>query len=55
MTVKELIAKLKEMPQDAKVDLEIITPYGTYGSANAEPDEIYEGVRNNVVIQGYEI
>ena len=55
MTVKELIAKLKEMPQDAKVDLEIITPYGTHGSANADLEEVYEGVNNNVVIQGYEI
>ena len=55
MKVKELIAMLKEMPQEATVDLEIITPYGAHGSANAEPDEIYEGARNNVVIQGYEI
>ena len=54
MKVKELIEMLKEMPQEATVDLEIITPYGVHGSANAEPDEVYEGTNNNVVIQGYE-
>lgn len=55
MTVKDLIKMLKEMPQNATVDLEIIAPYGTHGSANAEPDEVYEGADGNVVIQGYEI
>ena len=55
MTVKELIAQLKEMPQDATVDLEIITPYGAHGSANSDAEEVYEGTNNNVVIQGYEI
>ena len=54
MKVKELIEMLKEMPQEATIDLEIITPYGAHGSANAEPDEVYEGTNNNVVIQGYE-
>jgi uncharacterized alkaline shock family protein YloU len=55
MKVKELIEILKEMPQEAKIDLEIITPYGTHGSAVADLEEVYEGVNDNVVIQGYEI
>ena len=55
MKVKELIEILKEMPQEAKIDLEIITPYGTQGSAVADLEEVYEGVNDNVVIQGYDI
>ena len=55
MKVKELIEILKEMPQEAKIDLEIITPYRAKGSANSDLEEVYEGVNNNVVIQGYEI
>lgn len=53
MTVKDLIEKLKTMPQEATVEIEILTPYGSSTeSVDAEVDEVYEGTQNNVVIQG---
>lgn len=57
MTVKELIAMLEEMPQDAKIELEILAPTvnGTIGSLDAKADEVYEGAENNVIIQGFKI
>lgn len=57
MTVKELIAQLEEMPQDAKIELEILAPStnGSIGSLDAKAEEVFEGVENNVVIQGFKI
>ena len=52
MKVKDLIKILKGMPQGAEVNLEIIT---FNGSVTVEPEEIYESVNDNVVIQGYAI
>ena len=55
MTVKELITILETMPKNATVELEIlISSNETVGSANAEPDEVFENARNNVVIQGFQ-
>jgi hypothetical protein len=49
MTVKQLIAKLAEMPQDAEVCLEIVD---RMGSCDAEEiDEVFESSDNYVVIQ----
>ena len=56
MTVKDLIEKLKTMPQEATVEIEILTPFNFRGSntesVDASADEVYKGVQNNVVIQG---
>ena len=53
MTVKELIAKLEEMPQDAKVELEIIDWLERSTSTNADTTyEIYESITDTVIIQG---
>lgn len=56
MTVKDLIKKLETMPQDAIIEIEVLTPYCTVGksteSVTAEVDEVYEGTQNNVVLQG---
>ena len=57
MTVKELIAMLEEMPQNARIELEILAPSanGTIGSLDAKAEEVFEGAENNVVIQGFKI
>lgn len=56
MTVKDLIEKLKTMPQEATVEIEIVCPYCEFDRGTksvATPiDEVYKGVENNVVIQG---
>ena len=53
MTVKELIAKLEEMPQDAKIELEIIVWLERSTSTNASTTyEIYESITDTVIIQG---
>jgi hypothetical protein len=49
MTVKQLMAKLAEMPQDAEVCLETLDRMG--GSDIEEIDEVFESVDNYVVIQ----
>jgi hypothetical protein len=49
MTVKQLIAKLAEMPQDAEVCLETLDRMG--GCDVEEIDEVFESVDNYVVIQ----
>lgn len=58
MTVKDLIEKLETMPQDATVEIEILTPFNVSGSntesIDAEVDEVYKGTQNNVIIQGIE-
>mgnify|MGYP003451571024 FL=1 len=56
MTVKYLIEKLETMPQDAVIEIEVLTPYCTVDesteSVATSADEVYKGVENNVVIQG---
>lgn len=53
MTVKDLIAKLEEMPQDAKIELEIIDWLERSTSTNADTTyEIYESTTDTVIIQG---
>ena len=54
MTVKELIAKLEEMPQDAKIELEIIDwlERSTSNNASTTTYEIYESITDTVIIQG---
>lgn len=49
MTVKELINKLKEMPEDAGVEIEIIE--STCHSFVGNVDEIFETISNTVVLQ----
>lgn len=49
MTVKQLIAKLAEMPQDAEVCLETVS---RMGSCDVEEiDEVFESSDNYVIIQ----
>lgn len=51
MTVKELIAQLEEMPQDAIVQLEIL---GIPDNCCCDDiDEIFETANNKVCIQAY--
>ena len=50
MTVKELIAKLEEMPQDAEVIVETLTFEGTTVSASL--DEVFETYHEEVCLQG---
>lgn len=53
MTVKDLIANLEEMPQDAKIELEIIDWLERSTSTNSSTTyEIYESITDTVVIQG---
>lgn len=49
MTVKQLIAKLAEMPQDAEVCLETVSRMGSCGVE--EIDEVFESSDNYVIIQ----
>lgn len=50
MTVKQLIAKLKEMPQDAEIVVELLTIYSSLGMG--EIDEVYETADGQVNLQG---
>ena len=49
MTVKELIAKLKTMPQEAIVELEIIEYCN--GMTSESIDEVYETATGTVCLQ----
>lgn len=56
MTVKELIEKLKNMPPDAPVILEVL---GLNGKAiSAKLDEVFEGYDSNrtesIILQGFD-
>ena len=55
MTVKELIKKLEEMPQDAPVMLEVMSSHVGYVEVKTSTDnpdvEIYETSDNAVCIQ----
>lgn len=51
MTVEELIAHLEKMPQEAKVELEILGIPDNYSADDV--DEIYETSNNTVCIQAY--
>lgn len=55
MTVRELIAKLEEMPQDAPVVLEVMSGYVGYVEVKTSTDssdvEIYETSDDAVCIQ----
>ena len=51
MIVKELIAQLKKMPQNAIVELEILGIQDNCYSDNI--DEIFETTNNKVCIQAY--
>ena len=55
MTIAELISKLEEMPQDAKIELEVIDWLGRSKSTGANSTfEVYESVDGKIVIQGIE-
>jgi hypothetical protein len=56
MTVKKLITILEEMPQDAKIRVEMLAYNfkGTIVPTVSEINDVYEGIENNVVIQGFE-
>lgn len=55
MTVRELIAKLEEMPQDAPIVLEVMSGYVGYVEVKTSTDssdvEIYETSEDAVCIQ----
>lgn len=55
MTVRELIAKLEEMPQDAPIVLEVMSGYVGYVEVKTSTDssdmEIYETSDDAVCIQ----
>lgn len=52
MTVKELIARLEQMPKDSEVIIEMIS-LGSSAAATKEIDDIFETLDNEIVIQGY--
>ena len=52
MTVKELIARLEQMPKDSEIIIELIT-LGGPAAATKEIDDIFETLDNEIVIQGY--
>ena len=56
MTVKELIEKLLDMPQDSEINLEIIGFRGMEHNCSADSAhiEVYEGMNNRVCIQALE-
>lgn len=55
ITVAKLIRKLEEMPQDAKIELEIIDWLGRSKSTKSNSTlEIFEDIYGNVIIQGLE-
>ena len=52
MTVKELINKLKEMPENAEVEMEIEVVNSGYVSVETgKVDEVFETSYNTVVLQ----
>lgn len=52
MTVKELINKLKEMPKDAEVEIEIEVVNSGYVSVEmGKVNEVFETSNNTVVLQ----
>lgn len=53
ITVKQLIAKLQDMPQDANIALDIINHYTGEGYSHGDNAdfEIFESTENEVVIQ----
>lgn len=52
MTVKELINKLKEMPKDAEIEMEILIANSDYVSVETgKIDEVFETSNNTVVLQ----
>lgn len=53
MTVERLIKMLQEMPQDARIDIEVIGVDGAHSTYEDSEYEVYEGCENNVVIQGF--
>ena len=55
MTIAELIRKLEEMSQDAKIELEIIDWLGHSKSTGVNSTfEIFEDADGKIVIQGIE-
>lgn len=56
MTVKELIAHLNEMPQEAELNLEIIGFHGMEHNCSTDSAhiEVYESADNRVCIQALE-
>lgn len=55
MTIAELIRKLEEMPQDAKIELEVIDWLGRSKSTGTNSTfEIFEDVDGKIIIQGIE-
>lgn len=50
MTVKQLIAKLKDMPQDAEVIIELLTINSSLSEGKI--DEVYETTDGQVNLQG---
>lgn len=56
MTVKQLITKLKDMPQDAEINLEIIGFHGMEHNCSADSAdiEVYESADNRVCVQAVE-
>lgn len=56
MTVKALIMKLQDMPQEAEINLEIIGFHGMEHNCSADTSdiEVYEGVDDRVCIQAIE-
>lgn len=52
MTVKELINKLKEMPEDVEVEMEILVANSGYTSVETgKVDEVFEASDNTIVLQ----
>ena len=55
MTIAELNSKLEEMPQEAKIELEVIDWLGRSKSTGANSTfEIFEDVDGKIIIQGIE-
>lgn len=55
MTIAELIRKLEEMPQDAKIELEVIDWLGCSKSTGTNSTfEIFEDTDGKIIIQGIE-
>lgn len=55
MTIAELISKLEEMPQDAKIELEIIDWLSRSKSTGTNSTfEIFEDADGKIIIQGIE-
>ena len=56
MKVKELIAQLEDMPQEAEINLEIIGFHGMEHNCSADSAhiEVYEGMNDRICIQALE-